>query len=144
MSDVFRLIQISDCHVSADPGASYRGINPRQAFEKLLDHVIDWNPDALLVTGDLAEDGSEEAYRYLAMLLKDLEVPVLTVPGNHDLCLRQKKYFPMTTIEKCERTTGKPPNQYPTPTTRLTHKVAANALIAINVRYPILATPATK
>ena len=95
MSAVFRLIQISDCHVSADPGASYRGINPRQAFEKLLDHVIDWKPDALLVTGDLAEDGSEEAYRYLAMLLNDLDVPLLTLPGNHDRPMRQKQHFPM-------------------------------------------------
>jgi Icc protein len=34
------------------------------------------------------------------MLLKDLDVPVLTLPGNHDRPMRQKKHFPMTTIEE--------------------------------------------
>ncbi len=40
--------------------------------------------DAVLVTGDLADLGEEEAYARAAMLLARFSVPVLVIPGNHD------------------------------------------------------------
>jgi len=88
-----RLVQISDCHVSADSAAIYRGIDPRANFETLLQTVAAWRPQLLLVTGDLAEDGSQAAYRYLAGHLGRLGVPVLTLPGNHDLPEGQAEVF---------------------------------------------------
>jgi Icc protein len=41
-------------------------------------------PDLLLATGDLAEDGSAEAYRYLAARFDDAGIPTFWLPGNHD------------------------------------------------------------
>jgi Icc protein len=40
--------------------------------------------DLVLLTGDLAEDGSEDAYRFLRWQLGLLEIPCYCLPGNHD------------------------------------------------------------
>lgn len=40
--------------------------------------------DAVLVTGDIAELGEDEAYTRAEMLLARFAVPVLVAPGNHD------------------------------------------------------------
>ena len=42
------------------------------------------NPDLLLATGDLSEDGSRTSYLALRNYLKPLGIPVLALPGNHD------------------------------------------------------------
>lgn len=41
-------------------------------------------PDLLLATGDLSEDGSRASYLALQSYLKPLGIPVLALPGNHD------------------------------------------------------------
>ncbi len=42
-------------------------------------------PDALVITGDLADRGEAEAYRLLAGLIeRHVRVPVILIPGNHD------------------------------------------------------------
>lgn len=100
MSSELRAIQITDFHVSADPDAIYRGINPRRNLESVLGRVRRWKPDLLLLTGDLSEDGSEQSYRYLGSQVHELGVPALAVPGNHDDWGMQKKYFPLSAIEE--------------------------------------------
>ncbi|MFT5140040.1 MAG: Icc protein [Lysobacterales bacterium] len=95
-----KVIQISDCHISARADAIYRGINPRDTLESLLKTIKAAKPDALLVTGDLAEDGSEPAYQYLHQTLEKLNVPILTVPGNHDRARLQTRYFPNTPVDQ--------------------------------------------
>ena len=80
---VFRLIQFSDCHVSAKP-ARYRGCDARAGFEKVLETALDGSPDLLLGTGDMSEDHSEASYGYLGERLQKTGVPFVTVPGNHD------------------------------------------------------------
>jgi len=97
---MLKVVQLTDCHLSADEEASYRGINPRQTLDSVLARVKTWRPDLLLVTGDLAEDGSKAVYEFLADTLSELSIPVLTVPGNHDCRSRQKEYFPLTASEE--------------------------------------------
>jgi 3',5'-cyclic AMP phosphodiesterase CpdA len=41
-------------------------------------------PDALIVTGDLADQGQAEDYEQFRSLLAPLSFPVLACPGNHD------------------------------------------------------------
>jgi Icc protein len=43
-----------------------------------------WPADALVLTGDLANDGEEGAYFHLRQCLGDLRVPVYCIAGNHD------------------------------------------------------------
>ncbi|WMS42949.1 phosphodiesterase [Acuticoccus sp. MNP-M23] len=40
--------------------------------------------DAVIVTGDIADIGEEDAYTRAEMLLSRFSVPVLVMPGNHD------------------------------------------------------------
>jgi Icc protein len=79
-----RILQLSDCHVSADPSVTYRGIDARTHLAAMLPAISDWAPDLLLLTGDLAEDEAEPTYAWLAAELGTLKIPMLALPGNHD------------------------------------------------------------
>src|SRR5665811_215051 len=84
MSSRFLIVQISDCHVAADPSQKYRGINPHHNLKTMMDKVKAIKPDLLLATGDLSEDGSRESYGMLQAYLDLSGIPVLALPGNHD------------------------------------------------------------
>ena len=89
-----RIIQISDCHVSADPDALYRGQhNADTNLQKIIHRVRQWEPDLLLLTGDVSEDGSPESYQRTSAWLAKTEVPVLALPGNHDDVEVMSGYF---------------------------------------------------
>lgn len=95
-----RVIQISDCHVSAETGPSYRGLDPRAGLEAVLGAATAWRPDLVLATGDLSDDASDASYRYLAERLAGLGAPVLALPGNHDLASRQSRFFADCPVEE--------------------------------------------
>lgn len=44
----------------------------------------DWPPDAILVTGDIAQDESRLTYEVFRQCFSELGVPVYCLPGNHD------------------------------------------------------------
>lgn len=82
----FALVQISDTHLFADPATLYRGWNTDAALDAVLAHLANDSEqvDALLLTGDLAEDESAQAYQRLAKKLGGWDVPCYALPGNHD------------------------------------------------------------
>ncbi|MEE8496062.1 MAG: metallophosphoesterase [Xanthomonadales bacterium] len=88
-----RIIQISDCHVSADPDALYRGQSSDANLRKILHLARRWNPVLVLLTGDVSEDGSRESYERTSVLLAQIGVPVLALPGNHDDVELMSRYF---------------------------------------------------
>lgn len=94
-SVILRVIQISDCHVSADPDALYRGQGADENFRKILHEATRWNPALILLTGDVSEDGSQESYERISALLARTGVPVLALPGNHDDLEMMRRYFPL-------------------------------------------------
>ncbi|MGE7386444.1 phosphodiesterase [Streptomyces sp. NPDC004126] len=73
------LAQISDLHLDGTPRATARAARVLEHLRSLARPV-----DALLVTGDIADHGTEAEYEEAARLL-DLPFPVLTCPGNHDI-----------------------------------------------------------
>ena len=79
-----KLIQISDCHVSAQRGAGYRGQNPDRNLDSVLQAARAWDPDLVLVTGDVSEDASAASYVRVAVMLGTFGAPLLVLPGNHD------------------------------------------------------------
>ncbi len=81
-----QLVQITDCHIFASADEKLRGLNTRRSFEAVKAAVADnaGDPDILLATGDLSQDGSADSYRYLAGQFDDLGVPTFWLPGNHD------------------------------------------------------------
>lgn len=91
---VLRVLQVSDCHVSRDPKTTYRGVNADRNLSSLLPAIRRWQPDLLLLTGDVSEDASAAAYGRVAAMLSSAGAPVLALPGNHDDPALMHRYFP--------------------------------------------------
>lgn len=81
-----RLLQISDCHLFADPQGIMHGVNTRNSMQRVIDAVTAKLDDfhGILATGDISQDESEQAYRDFARIMAPLDQPVLSIPGNHD------------------------------------------------------------
>jgi Icc protein len=89
-----RVIQISDCHLSELPHTLYRGEDGEGHLHRVIDRIIEWQPDLLLATGDLSEDASRASYSRLAACLDSIDAPVLALPGNHDDPAVMQHFFP--------------------------------------------------
>jgi Icc protein len=79
-----RLVQVSDCHVAADPETDYRGHSADHNLRRLLPAIRAWDPHRVLLTGDVSEDASDAAYARVAVMLGTVGAPILALPGNHD------------------------------------------------------------
>jgi len=89
-----KILQISDCHVSVDPSATYRGQNADRNLKKLIPAMRAMNPDFILLTGDVSEDASPDSYARVAAMLETLDAPLLALPGNHDDPAVMQQHFP--------------------------------------------------
>ncbi|QUQ62854.1 metallophosphoesterase [Kutzneria sp. CA-103260] len=72
--------QISDLHLDGTERAAERARRTVDYLNGLARPV-----DALLVTGDIADHGTEAEYEEVRELLATVKVPVLPCPGNHDV-----------------------------------------------------------
>ena len=81
---VLRLIQLSDCHVSASRDAHYRGQHALDGLNSIVAACRDWRPDLVVASGDLSEDSSAESYDVLAEYFLKMGAEVFLLPGNHD------------------------------------------------------------
>lgn len=83
MARPFLLVQLSDPHVGAtwaddvDPVAGL--VSAVEAVRRFPDA-----PDAVLMSGDLAENAADAEYEIVRELLAQLGAPVYVLPGNHD------------------------------------------------------------
>jgi Icc protein len=82
MAKPFLLIQLSDPHIGAtwadgDPVAGLRAAV--EAVRRLPD-----DPDAVLMSGDLADNAADGEYEIVRELLAQLGAPAYVLPGNHD------------------------------------------------------------
>lgn len=82
MGRPFLLVQLSDPHL----GAAWNEHDPAAGLAAAIDRMLalDESPDAVLVTGDLADHASDEEYEQLAALLERIDAPSYVLPGNHD------------------------------------------------------------
>lgn len=92
------ILQISDPHLYADTSRDLLGINTEESFCAVVKQVLaeKCKPDILLLTGDLAQDGSEAAYLRIAATVKPFNCPVYWIPGNHDAPAVMQKVFAET------------------------------------------------
>jgi 3',5'-cyclic-AMP phosphodiesterase len=83
VSRPFLLAQLTDTHIGADWGGP---VAPAAALAAAVDALRGSPdpPDAVVVTGDLANDGAGEQYAVVREQLRRLELPVVVLPGNHD------------------------------------------------------------
>lgn len=76
------VVQISDTHLCRE--ATDRADGPDRQLDRAIDLAVECAPDLVLLTGDIADDGSEEACRRVRTAIDRLGAPILAVPGNHD------------------------------------------------------------
>jgi 3',5'-cyclic AMP phosphodiesterase CpdA len=76
------LVQLSDLHI----GGTENGMDPIPRLEAVIVAVrsLPNRPDAVLVSGDLTDDGAAAGYRVAREMLGRLETPLHVLPGNHD------------------------------------------------------------
>ncbi|KUN21183.1 metallophosphoesterase [Streptomyces antibioticus] len=86
-----RILQLSDTHLERVDAVNRHGVNAHDSLRLLLDELRHLRGiDAVVVTGDLADDGSPEAYTAVRALVGGFArdvlggVPVLYTTGNHD------------------------------------------------------------
>lgn len=81
-----KIAQVTDIHLFAESEQCLLGVPTTQSFGALLAQLrsLDPQPDLLLLTGDLSQDGTRESYDRLQTLLAPLNIPVYWLPGNHD------------------------------------------------------------
>jgi 3',5'-cyclic-AMP phosphodiesterase len=80
------VVQISDCHLTREVQHPHGSADVM--FRRAVEMVAADEPDVLLLTGDIADDGSAAAYRRVEAMIADVLDPTVTVmatPGNHDL-----------------------------------------------------------
>src|SRR5262245_9176499 len=90
------IAQLSDLHIRA-PGEYANERVDTAAF--LRQAVADIQallptPDALVITGDLADLGRPEEYAHLRELLRPLALPIFLLAGNHDEVQALRAAFP--------------------------------------------------
>ena len=71
-----RVVHVSDLHIGSDDAQEPTGAaGTRRAIQ----------PDLVLATGDVTERGRSGELERAAAKLRDLGLPLLAVPGNHDI-----------------------------------------------------------
>jgi Icc protein len=79
------VLQVSDIHVTSS-GHPQGAPDPEQRLDAVLAAAVAQfgEPDLVVASGDLTDDGSADACARLAERLQTLGAPVLAVAGNHD------------------------------------------------------------
>ena len=88
------IVQLSDIHV----GSQFR----EEIFEKVIDEINLLKPDAVVITGDLTNEGLVEQYEKCKKMISQINVEkIIAISGNHDYrntgYLLFKKFFPFKT-----------------------------------------------
>lgn len=86
MSKSFNLLHFTDPHLFAERDGVMRGVCTYDSLLRTLEHARErhWPADAILVTGDIAQDETRATYQLFREIFSDLGVPVYCLPGNHD------------------------------------------------------------
>ena len=92
-----KLVQLSDIHVGSQ-------FQPR-VFAKVINEVNALKPDAIVITGDLTNEGLINEYKECKRLVSKLKAKkIITISGNHDYrntgYLPFKKYFPFESVNE--------------------------------------------
>lgn len=91
-----QVLQFTDTHLLEDDGGQLRGTPTWRTFQSVIEHARREmpEPDFILATGDLSQDGPPAVYRRLREHLDRMKAPVYVVPGNHDDPVSLAETFP--------------------------------------------------
>jgi len=82
-----QLLQITDTHLFSDRNKDLLGIKPAESYEAVIKHATRYASrcQAVLSTGDLSQDHSQQSYLDFTKQVKTLNLPCYWLPGNHDM-----------------------------------------------------------
>ncbi|MEP7045565.1 MAG: metallophosphoesterase [Ilumatobacteraceae bacterium] len=86
------VLQLSDTHLRAEPNTPASN-DPDASLAATLRAVESVHADLLLLTGDLADDGSYEGVRRLGDAVGQLSPEIVAVAGNHDTVDNVRRVF---------------------------------------------------
>ncbi|MFQ5476602.1 MAG: metallophosphoesterase family protein [Nitrosopumilus sp.] len=91
------IVQLSDLHV----GSQFQA----DVFETVVKEVNELNPDVIVITGDLTNEGLMKEYEQCKSLLTKFNTKkIITISGNHDYrntgYLLFKKFFPFEAVNE--------------------------------------------
>ena len=115
------IIVMSDIHVTApqlleNRGAAYENYlsqDPKlleysgEVLEYLVEEALRRNPDLVIIPGDLTKDGELVSHQLVVSILgrlRSADIPVIVVPGNHDIDNPEGYYFDGDNTRPAERT----------------------------------------
>ena len=75
-------IQISDSHIDDDK--LVMGVDSEANLSAIVSNISKHYYDALLISGDLAHNGTLLSYQKLRKILNPIEAKIYVLPGNHD------------------------------------------------------------
>ncbi|WP_345810987.1 phosphodiesterase [Paraburkholderia sp. PREW-6R] len=80
------LAQISDLHIKRPGALAYRRVDTGAYLARCISalNALEPRPDAVIMTGDLVDQGDPQQYEHLKALLAPLEIPYFLLVGNHD------------------------------------------------------------
>lgn len=80
------IAQISDLHVKPMGVLAYQRVDTAAALARCIKELNRFTPrpDLVVISGDLVDSPSNEAYDHFTRLLTTLELPFAAIPGNHD------------------------------------------------------------
>lgn len=90
------ICQLSDLHVCAPGMLAYRRVDTAAYVRRCVADLarLDPHPDAVVITGDIADRGAAAEYAHARALLAPLSIPIHVIPGNHDDRDRLRQTFP--------------------------------------------------
>ena len=93
------IVQLSDLHV----GSQFQP----EVFETIVKEVNELNPDVIVITGDLTNEGLMKEYEKCKSLLEQFKTKkIISISGNHDYrntgYLLFKKFFPFEAINELD------------------------------------------
>ena len=91
------IVQISDLHI----GSQFL----EDKFDLLVQEINELNPDTIVITGDLTNEGLMKEYQKCKLLLSKFNTKkIIIMPGNHDYrntgYLLFKKFFPFESVNE--------------------------------------------
>lgn len=80
------IAQLSDIHVRPHGVLYQDAVDSNVMFSAAVDSLnrIRPEPDLVVISGDLTDEGTEDEYQKLRELLVELRRPFVVLPGNHD------------------------------------------------------------
>ena len=98
------IAQLTDTHITVPKNEIGDCYVKLEALRNCVSAINKLNtaPDAVIHTGDLAHNGSDEEYRLTKSIMDELRVPYFITPGNRDTVTALKKNFSLHSYQNAE------------------------------------------